>query len=310
MNQELSSPAALVQEVMRGTYFSGIIRYNESLSAHSTFRVGGLADVWIQPDASVFPDFVSALLKKASSAGILVHLLGGGSNVLISDKGIRGIVIHTGAWFGYSSKNTFRAGTALDDAITLSADRNQGGLEFLAGIPGTIGGAVWMNARCYGYSISDVLEAVRILNENGDEVTVPFRPEDYEYKKSPFQNRSVVILDATFKLITRSGDSIRLDAESHRQDRDTKGHYRFPCAGSIFKNNRNFGKATGKIIDELGLCGMSIGGAMIAPFHGNIIINTGTATSTDIRNLVDMIMEKVYTATGFTLEPEIIFMGK
>lgn len=166
-----------------------------------------------------------------------------------------------------------------------------------------------MNARCYEKSISDVLVETEILDENQEIRHIPLNPEDFDYKRSPFQNRDVLILAACFRLERQPADAIRREMEAHLQDREEKGHFRFPSAGSAFKNNRAFGKPTGKIIDELGLRGLRLGGAQIAPFHGNIIINTGNAAAADIRALVDTVREKVHIGAGIELESEILFTG-
>ena len=167
-----------------------------------------------------------------------------------------------------------------------------------------------MNARCFGKSVSDILVETAILDEKQDPVSVPFRAEDFGYKKSPFQNRNILILSATFAVDARDTAAIRTEMEAHRQDRRGKGHYRFPSAGSVFKNNRGFGKPTGQIIDELGLCGLRRGGVMVAPFHGNIIINAGGATTADIRALVGEVRERVRAALGIELESEVLFVGE
>jgi len=202
------------------------------------------------------------------------------------------------------------AGTSVDGLSTRLAERGLSGLEFLAGMPGSLGGAVWMNARCYEKSISDVLIETEILDENYKQQKIPYKPEDFSYKKSPFQKREVLILSASFAVQFRPSVDIRRDIASYRRDRTDKGHYRFPSAGSAFKNNHDFGDPTGRIIDQLGLRGLSMGGAQIAPWHGNIIINTGNATARDIKILIDEVSRRVKEERGFDLESEILFIGE
>ncbi|GHU06877.1 UDP-N-acetylenolpyruvoylglucosamine reductase [Spirochaetia bacterium] len=304
---------AFIESLLNRVPFSGVYRFDEPMALHTTFKVGGPADVWIQSDAKTFAVFTAALLREAVSAEIPVFVLGGGANLVFSDKGIRGIVFDTGAFTGSEMKsdNTIcvMAGTRIDAAAEYAAAAGRSGLEFLAGMPGTIGGAVYMNARCYDRSVSDVLESVDIIDEKYERVTVPFKADDYGYKRSPFQRRSVIILSVLFRTEKRDGAEIRRKMEEHRQDREAKGHYRYPCAGSAFKNNRGFGKPAGKIIDELGLRGLRSGGAMVAPYHGNIIINTGGAAAGDIKTLMDIIAEKARLVLGIELESEIIFAG-
>jgi UDP-N-acetylmuramate dehydrogenase len=322
----------LIEDLTNETGFTGEFRFDEPMAPHTTFKVGGPADLWVRPAGDRFPEYAAAVLARARAAGIPVFVLGGGANLVVADRGIRGIVLDTGAWQGWTFADglrgdgptgsaddsadggtactvTVRAGTSADALVDAAAGEGWGGLEFLAGMPGSIGGMVWMNARCGEKSISDVLVEAEILDEGLNRVLVPYKPEDFAYKKSPFQNRDALILAARFRLERRPPDEIRREAESLRRDREAKGHYRAPSAGSAFKNNRAFGKPTGQIIDELGLRGFAVGDAAVAPWHGNFIINRGNAAARDIRALVRAITEKVQTARGFTLEPEILFAG-
>jgi len=293
------------------------ICYDDLMSEHTTFNVGGPADCRICPQTENFSAFSSALIHRMRKEEIPVFILGGGANIVVSDKGIRGIVLDTCAWKGAAVENkivSFNSGTSMDEAAEFAAACGLGGLEFLAGMPGTIGGAVYMNARCYGSEIADVLAWTQIIDfsaaEAPEEKRVLANKSAFGYKSSPFQGKDNLILSAAFNLKHADTNEIKSKMEKNRQDRQEKGHYRFPCAGSAFKNNHEFGKPTGQIIDELGLKGFQIGGAQIAPFHGNIVINTGNATAADIRALIDEAAAKVKTATGFILEPEILFIGE
>ncbi|WP_010261696.1 UDP-N-acetylmuramate dehydrogenase [Treponema primitia] len=303
----------IAKAIAAETAFSGEMRCNEPMASHTTFKVGGPAELWVRPQGDCFPGFVAAILGQARALGIPLFVLGGGANLVAADAGIRGIVLDTTGWSGGAGWEggsvKVRAGTVVDEAVEAAAERGWGGLEFLAGMPGTVGGAVWMNARCYEKQVSDVLMGTEILDENFQRVWVPCKAGDFAYKRSPFQKRDVVILAAEFRLEKRAAADIRQEMEAHRQDRKEKGHYRYPSAGSVFKNNREFGKPTGKIIDELGLRGLRIGGAQLAPWHGNIIINTGNATAADIRKLTEQAARRVKDALGIALEPEIIFVG-
>jgi UDP-N-acetylmuramate dehydrogenase len=305
----------------------------EPLSKHTTFRVGGTAALWVRPDRKDGTEELAAIFQSAKVIGVPVCVLGRGANTVFSDGGFPGVVLDTGGWNGVetfdveSGRIIFRAGTLIDgiaetlarnsfgapdmesvcDVMGTLLNIGYGGLEFLAGMPGTIGGAVYMNARCYGRSIADRLVSVTIIDERLTRVPVPFRAAEWGYKKSPFQNKNVLIVDAEFSLDRKERSALSADMKAYRSDREKKGLYRFPSAGSVFKNNHTFGSSTGKIIDELGLRGHSRGGAMVAPFHGNIIINTGSATAADIRFLVDDVVERVRKNMGFELETEIVF---
>jgi UDP-N-acetylmuramate dehydrogenase len=307
----------MLEKINTETGFRGDIRYHEPMAEHTTFRVGGPADVWIRPQGDIFPAYAAVLLARARPAGIPVFILGGGANLVVSGRGIRGIVLDTGGWSGPEEDGpgeegpgvVIRGGTPVDEAAELMAARGLGGLEFLAGMPGSVGGAVWMNARCYDRSVSDILGETEILDESLHRTWIPCKTEDFSYKKSPFQNRERLILRARFRLYPRPSAEIRGEMEEHRRDREAKGHYRFPSAGSAFKNSRVFGRPLGQIIDELGLRGFSIGGAAVAPFHGNIIINTGGASAAEIRALTEAVAARVRAATGLNPEPEVLFVG-
>lgn len=308
---------AMVEAIAADTGFTGRIRCGEPMAAHTTFKVGGPADLWVRPSGDSFPGFAAALLGQARSMGIPLFILGGGANLVVADQGIRGIVLDATGWSGCFATSgdcgeasvTVRAGTPVDEAVEAAAKQGWGGLEFLAGMPGSVGGAVWMNARCYEKQVSDVLTRTEILDENLRQIWVPCVAEDFSYKRSPFQKRDALILTVEFRLEKREIADIRREMAAHRLDREKKGHYRYPSAGSVFKNNREFGKPTGKIIDELGLRGCSVGGAQVAPWHGNIIINTGNAAAADIRELAERVAKKVKDALGYELESEIIFTG-
>ena len=300
------------------------LKYNEPMSRHTTFKLGGTADVWVRPQKEIFPEYAAGLIKAAGEEGIPVFILGEGANLVVSDRGIRGIVLDTGGFRGVgkreamsktdeSAKTAFSvsvlAGTSMDGLCGRLAERGLSGMECFSGMPGSLGGAVWMNARCYDKSISDVLIETEILDEAFNRITVPFNGEDFSYKKSPFQGRKVLILSA--RLAVKFGNSmeIRKKNASFRQDRSRKGHYTLPSAGSAFKNNHDFGESTGRIIDKLGLKGFTVGGAQVAPWHGNIIINTGNAAASDIKNLMDEVARQVKQERGLELESEILFVG-
>ena len=291
------------------------VRYGEPMANHCTFKVGGPADCFLRPSGEGFPAFAASLFARARAGEVPVFVLGGGANIVVADSGIRGIVLDMGGWAGGAERweggMRFRSGTSLDDAADAAACAGLSGLEFLAGMPGTIGGAVWMNARCYGREVSDVLAEVDGLDFSGDSperFCAPADPAEFGYKRSPFQDRRALILSASFRLAPKDAGDIRAEMDGYRRDRGDKGHYRFPSAGSVFKNNPAFGAPSGKIIDGLGLRGLRIGGAQVAPWHGNIIANSGGATAADIRALTEELASKVRAVTGFELEPEVLFV--
>ena len=331
-----------IEKIKSEAKFSGDLAYDEPMSGHTTFKLGGKADVWIRPTKDIFPGFASKLLSCAKKEGIPVFVLGAGANILVSDRGIRGIVLDTGYWSGIAEEEGSRrdaktpreekmhisaplrlcvrnseeilfvkvlSGTPADLLADTLAGEGLSGVEFLASLPASVGGAVLMNARCYGKSVSDVLVNTEILDENQETQTIPFKNEDFAYKKSPFQNRDILILSAVFAVQRGDPQAISKEMAEYRQDREEKGHFRYPSAGSAFKNNPAFGAPTGKIIADLGLRSLSIGGAQIAPWHGNIIINTGNASANDVKMLMAETAKRVKEERGFDLENEVIFIG-
>ena len=291
--------------------YNGIFLQNESLKDKTTFKIGGNASFFASPS-----DIKSLiyLLQEAKNLNVPIFILGGGSNLVVSDDGIDKLVISTES-FDFceytSSILTCGAGCTFEKITEFCIKNEISGLENFAGLPGTTGGAVFMNARCYEVSVSDVLHSVKYIDLTDFSVkTYEFHHDDWDYKKSPFQTGDKIITEVNFKVKTGNSKEIEEKSLSFIKDRENKGHFKFPSAGSVFKNNRNFGKPSGKIIDEVGLRGFSVGQAQVAPWHGNFIINNGNATASDVRNLVNLIQEKVLKETGFMLECEIIFTDK
>lgn len=287
--------------------------YNESLKNRCTFKVGGRAKVLLCPrDCESFLNIIKNLRKTHESW----FVLGGGSNIVPKDEDFDGYVLSTNNLNNIEFSDEIlscQCGTKIESIIQFCIENSISGLENFAGLPGTIGGAVYMNARCYDKSISDVLCGVDYID--GDKILhYDFDSKDWQYKKSPFQEKSIfnpykIILKAYLKVKKLSSDNqIEQICQKYIDDRKLKGHFKYPSAGSVFKNNRNFNKPSGVIIDEVGLKGKMIGGAQVAPWHGNFIINIEDATSKDIKDLVESVKKEVFDKTGFLLECEIIFL--
>ena len=308
--------------------------FDEPLSARTSFKIGGKAALLAEPsDVQSLAELLTAIKIKAAPH----FVLGGGTNVLFSDAGFDGIVVSTKKLSDISivespaekeggaqapnpvaSKKPAAiralAGTSMAALVSFAQEKALSGLEEFAGLPGTVGGAAFMNARCFDREMSEVAAKITWLEWSQEEGAfvqreAVFPKKAWAYKKSPFTGTGRVVLGAEF--IVQKGDkaSISQKAAAFIQERKDKGHYKFPCAGSVFKNNRAFGQPTGKIIDQLGLKGTRRGGAQIAPFHGNIIINAGGASSADVRALVDLCKTRAKEKLGFDLEEEIIFAG-
>ncbi|MDX9801072.1 MAG: UDP-N-acetylmuramate dehydrogenase [Spirochaetia bacterium] len=287
---------------------NGTMLFDEPLSGHSTFKTGGNADLLAVPqNISALEELLSVIKEN----DIPYFILGGGANILFSDSGFRGVVIDMAGFNSISFNDCIvksGAGAEFSLAAEEACKKSLSGLEYFYGMTGSTGGSEYMYARCYGKSVSDVLYKVKYLDELGKICTYRAKQGDFGYKKSPFQNTKNIILEAEF-ILQHSGRDILLDKSAEfKKDREAKGHYSFPCAGSVFKNNREFGHPSGKIIDSLGLRGFSIGGALVSPLHANIIVNNGNATSEDIKKLIHFIEEKVFKTYGFRLEREIIYI--
>lgn len=306
---------------------------NEPLAPRSSFKIGGNASLLIEPFDAEALAFALTEIKKN---GIPYFVLGGGTNVLFGDSGFDGIVVSTKKMSDISIVGTdgaaqnggktviqAAAGASMASLVSFAERESLTGLEEFAGLPGTVGGAVYMNARCFEKEISNVAAAIQWLepaSQDGSQAQdgagpesasftlreAAFAPSDWAYKKSPFTGTGRVVVSAQFVLQKGDKASIAQKAAAYIQARKDKGHYKAPCAGSVFKNNHAFGRPSGKIIDELGLKGKASGGAQIAPFHGNIIINNGGAKASDVLALIDLCKKEAKAKFGFDMEEEIV----
>lgn len=300
--------------------FQGIARKNEILAGHCTMHVGGPASLFLEPQnmqSLIFAIESSRLAEKS------FFLLGGGSNVVFPDEGLE-LVICTRSLEKDTELKILEdrdgkksvscpAGSVWGGILSFCRDNNLGGLEAFTSLSGTAGGAVFMNASCFGRSVADCLVSADYLDMESLELCrYEKNISDWGYKKSPFQRVAresgsdrKIIISAEFS-VSEGFDSVL--AEKIRQKRISMGHFKAPSAGSVFKNNPDKEIIAGKLIDECGLKGFSIGGAQIAPWHGNFIINPGNkASASDIKALVEYIQKAVMEKTGILLEKEIIF---
>jgi UDP-N-acetylmuramate dehydrogenase len=294
--------------------------YDEAMSSHTTFRIGGPADVFVRPRT---PEAFSQLLSAATAEGIPVALVGGGANLLVADSGVRGIVASTAFLRSVSFQpegSTYAgAGFPVVDLVGEAMHHGLSGLEFAAGLPGSIGGAVFMNARCYDREFADIIESVDYLvpgNPTTGEAkrgTTAIDRTVWAYKRTPFmpggQFEGALIVGASLKLAP--GDPVRISARMREleADRAAKGHFDYPSAGSLFRNNRAFGRPVGKLLDELGFNGRRVGDAMVNPKHANIFVNAGNATASDMVRLIDEARAAAMDAFGFELVPEVVLLG-
>lgn len=273
------------------------------LKDHSTMRVGGPAK------RACFPDTVEDLCKavwECSMENSRFIIVGNCSNIVFPDEGYDGTVIFTYKLKGINiegTRLTALCGEKLTAVSKAATDASLSGLEFAYGIPGTVGGGVFMNAGAYGGEIKDCLTTVKVLDLNGEISVLPADSLELGYRTSIFKNKNMFVLEATFDLARGDKDEIKRITEENMQKRADKQPLDKPSCGSAFK--RPEGHFAGALIEQCGLKGFSIGGAQVSEKHAGFIINTGDATSADIVALIEHVQNTVLEKTGVSLEPEI-----
>ena len=282
------------------------VKYNEPMSKHTTFKVGGIADTYITVNSKEKLLKVLELLKNEK-----ITIIGNGSNLLVTDKGIRGIVLK------YSANNcsingktvTVESGMTNARLANILLKQNLTGYEFAAGIPGTIGGAIVMNAGAYGREMKDVVESTEFIDLETNKIeTLKNEEQEFEYRKSIFQNKKCIILSTILKLEKGNPEEIEEKMKEYAEKRRSTQPLDMPSAGSTFKRGNGF--ITAKLIDEAGLKGYSIGGAQVSTKHAGFIVNKGNAKAKDIIELIKYIQDEIYKKFGEKIEPEIKIIGE
>ena len=288
----------------------GKLLVDEALAPFPWFRVGGPADVVFLPaDEQDLADFLKAL-----DPAVPVLAIGVGSNLLVRDGGVEGVVIRLGKGFNgveALGDNRIKAGSAVPDAILArkAAEAGIAGLEFYAGIPGTIGGAVIMNAGCYGSETVNVVKSVRVMDRAGQVRELAVEDLHYTYRHSALQDGDVaIVLDAIFAGTSDDSAAIKARMAEITSRRETTQPIREKTGGSTFKNPP--GHSSWKLVDEAGWRGKPYGGAMFSPLHSNFLINTGEATAADLEGLGDTVRADVLAKTGVQLDWEIKRIGR
>ena len=281
---------------------------DEPMSRHTTFRIGGPCDIYVLPEGI---DELKDVYLWAKKAGHKVFILGRGSNVIFPDEGYKGIVISTEKLTDVTVEGntlTAQCGASFTQIAVVARDAGLSGLEFAYGIPGSVGGAVYMNAGAYGGQVSDCLAASCAFNCQTAKIRYT-DGEDHQfgYRTSVYKNDpSTVILSAEFELKPDDKESIRARMDDYMGRRRDKQPLEYPSAGSVFK--RPEGHFVGQMVQELGLKGYSIGGAQVSEKHAGFIINKGGATASDVKSLIEYIKDRVRTAYEVELECEVIFV--
>lgn len=281
---------------------------DEPMKKHTTFRVGGNADVYVD----VAREEIEDLIHLCKSEKIDYIVLGNGSNVLVSDKGIRGVTISIGNRMNSIKADGdmifAQAGALLSKVANFALKNSLEGMEFAAGIPGSIGGAVLMNAGAYGGEMKDVLTEVEILDKDGHIKMHDVNSLNLSYRHSKIMDKGGIILGAKIKLYKGNEIEIKNKMNELSQKRIEKQPLNFPSAGSTFK--RPEGYFAGKLIEDSGLRGYKVGGAMVSEKHCGFVINYDNASASDIRNLMNDVSDKVYEMTSVRLEPEVRMIGE
>ena len=282
---------------------------DEPMSRHTTFRVGGPADFFVTPKAK---EEVRDVIRICKEAGMPYYIIGNGSNLLVSDAGYRGVIVQI-----YKEMNEVKvegdlvkaqAGALLSGIAAKALGAELSGFEFASGIPGTIGGACVMNAGAYGGEMKDVLESVTVLTGEGKIIELGRNELELGYRTSVIAKKGYIVLGAVLKLERGDGEKIKTYMDELKEKRVTKQPLEYPSAGSTFK--RPEGYFAGKLIQDSGLKGFTVGGAQVSVKHSGFVINKGNATAADVMELIRQVTAKVKEDTGVTMEPEVKQIGE
>ena len=281
----------------------------EPMTKHTSFHIGGPAELMAQPQSEAE---LQSLLLKAAEAAVPVTLVGNGSNLLVRDKGIRGLVIKLGSMLRDIKVSgnvlTFGSGVSLAQASKKAAELGLSGMEFAVGIPGSIGGAVYMNAGAYDGEMSKVVKSVRVMDAAGEVSELSAGELDFGYRHSALQGSGKIVTSVTVELAVGDKQAIAEKMADFSNRRITKQPLELPSAGSMFK--RPPGYFAGTLIDQTGLKGYTVGGAQVSTKHAGFVVNIGGATAADVLQLISDVQAKVFATHGVHLEPEVLVLGE
>ena len=304
MNNSVNQLAEVLKQKMPGHVFC-----NEPMKKHTSFKIGGPADILVQPQDA---DALAQALAAARDCGVPVTILGNGSNVLVRDKGIRGLVIKIG-----NALKTFRqdgerlyfgAGYSLALASRKAWECGLSGMEFAVGIPGSIGGAVYMNAGAYNGEMKCVVESVRVMDMAGKAIELTVEDLQFGYRKTSLQQSGYIITEVCLKMQPGDKDAIKAMMDDFSSRRISKQPLELPSAGSMFK--RPPGHFAGTLIEQAGLKGYTVGGAQVSEKHAGFVVNRGSATAADVLQLIADVRRIVMEKAGVELHPEVLVIGE
>lgn len=281
------------------------LRFNESMAKHTSFQIGGPAEVMAFPKK---PEELSEILKKSALLDCKIAILGAGTNILAPDKGISGLVIclkdcMNGISLLDGDRICVAAGVTMSRAAVFAAGKNLGGMEFAHGIPGTVGGGVYMNAGAYGGEIKDICESVDVMRPDGTLQTLSAEEMGFSYRHSRLEDEPGIVVSAVFKLTPKPEQEVREQMQELLQKRKTSQPLEYPSAGSAFK--RPVGGYAAALIDQAGLKGFQVGGAAVSEKHAGFVVNLGGATAQNVLDLLEQVAQIVHDRSGIQLEPEV-----
>lgn len=285
------------------------VKLHEPMKKHTTFRIGGPADYYLCPHSI---EELQKILQICRENKMEFFILGNGSNLLVSDKGYRGAVIQL--WKNFSdivkegNTITVKAGALLSKVAAEALEEGLAGMEFASGIPGTMGGAVMMNAGAYGGEMKDIIKEVTVLTKEGEILILSKEEMNFGYRTSVVKEKGYVVISVVLQLKKGDREEIRRVMDDLKERRVTKQPLDMPSAGSTFK--RPEGYFAGKLIMDAGLRGFSVGGAQISEKHCGFVVNKGDATAADVLGLIGEVQKRVQEKFGVALEPEVKFLGE
>ncbi len=281
----------------------------EPMKKHTTFRVGGNADLFLTPESE---EQLAGVLKVLTENNENHYIIGNGSNLLVSDKGYRGTIIKLGQKMGaikiIDDQIEASAGALLSQISSAACDQSLKGMEFASGIPGSLGGAIVMNAGAYGGEMKQIIKSVRVLTDHGNTETIDSEQMEFGYRTSLIKKHPYIVISAMLQLIKGDREDIKAKMEGLKAQRIEKQPLEYPSAGSTFK--RPEGYFAGKLIMDAGLRGYTVGGAAVSEKHCGFVINHGEATASDVYTVINHVRSEVKRQFGVVLEPEVCMLGE
>lgn len=282
----------------------------EPLANHTTMKIGGPADLFIEPSSV---ENIEKAMRVIQENNLPWRAIGRGSNLLVSDEGIDGVVLKLGKGLDHVEINGSEvkagAGVSLVSLSVQISKKGYAGLEFASGIPGSVGGAVYMNAGAHGSDMSSILKQAHVLFEDGTLTWLSKEEMEFSYRTSLLQKKKPgIVLEAVFQLKEGDRSEIVERMQNNKNYRKDTQPYNLPCAGSIFRNP--LPNHAGRLVEDAGLKGHSIGGAQISPMHGNFIVNTGNGSAADVQALIQHVKDTVYSEFEIELETEVEIIGR